>query len=73
MRRESGFYVLNIGVPTIFISLATVAVFLLHPESGEKISLCVTNVLALIIFQQLIAANMPPTGDRTPVIGKANT
>ncbi|KAJ8044478.1 Neuronal acetylcholine receptor subunit alpha-7 [Holothuria leucospilota] len=56
VQRESGFYVINFGVPTLLLSLTTVAVFLLHPESGEKISLCVNNVLALVIFQQLLAA-----------------
>ncbi|KAJ8044477.1 Neuronal acetylcholine receptor subunit alpha-7 [Holothuria leucospilota] len=68
VQRESGFYLLNFGVPTLLLSLTTVAVFLLHPESGEKISLCVNNVLALIIFQQLLAASMPPTGDQTPIV-----
>ncbi|KAJ8044479.1 Neuronal acetylcholine receptor subunit alpha-7 [Holothuria leucospilota] len=68
VQRECGFYVLNFGVPSLLISLTTVAVFLLHPESGEKVSLCVNNVLALIIFQQLLAANMPPTGDQTPIV-----
>ncbi|KAJ8044483.1 Acetylcholine receptor subunit alpha [Holothuria leucospilota] len=70
VHRESGFYVINIGVPTLLLSLTTVAVFHLHPESGEKISLCVNNVLALIIFQQLLSASMPPTGDQTPIAGK---
>lgn len=70
IRRESGFYVLNIGVPTLLLSLTTLSVFLLHPESGEKISLCVNNVLALIIFQQLLSMSMPPTGDQTPIVGK---
>ncbi|XP_071832980.1 neuronal acetylcholine receptor subunit alpha-7-like isoform X2 [Apostichopus japonicus] len=68
IRRESGFYVLNVGVPTVLLSLTTLSVFLLHPESGEKVSLCVNNVLALIIFQQLLATNMPPTGDEMPIV-----
>lgn len=70
IRRESGFYVLNVGIPTLLLSLTTLSVFLLHPECGEKISLCVNNVLAWIIFQQLLTMNMPPTGDQTPIVGK---
>ncbi|XP_071830741.1 acetylcholine receptor subunit alpha-like [Apostichopus japonicus] len=68
IRRESGFYVLNVGIPTLLLSLTTLSVFLLHPECGEKISLCVNNVLAWIIFQQLLTMNMPPTGDQTPIV-----
>ncbi|KAJ8044481.1 Neuronal acetylcholine receptor subunit alpha-7 [Holothuria leucospilota] len=68
VQRESGFYVLTFGVPSVLLSLTSVAVFKLHPESGEKISLCVNNVLVLIIFQQLLASNMPPTGDNTPIV-----
>ncbi|KAJ8045827.1 Neuronal acetylcholine receptor subunit alpha-9-II [Holothuria leucospilota] len=70
IQRESSFYMFNIGIPTLFLSLITLSVFYLHPESGERISLSVSNVLALVIFQQLLAASMPPTGDHTPIIGE---
>ena len=45
-------------------------VFFLPPECGEKLTLSITNLLAMVVFQQLIAETMPPTGDDSPIIGK---
>ncbi|XP_072013594.1 neuronal acetylcholine receptor subunit alpha-10-like [Amphiura filiformis] len=68
MKRNPGFYIYNIIAPCMLLSIMTVFVFRVPPESGEKISLGMTNVLALTLYQQLIAANMPPLGDEMPVI-----
>ncbi|XP_072017479.1 CHRNA7-FAM7A fusion protein-like [Amphiura filiformis] len=70
MKRNPGFYIYNLIAPCILLSIMTVFVFRVPPESGEKISLGMTNVLALILYQQLIAANMPPLDDEIPVIGQ---
>ncbi|XP_072023912.1 neuronal acetylcholine receptor subunit alpha-3-like [Amphiura filiformis] len=69
MKRNPGFYIYNIIAPCLLLSIMTVFVFRVPPESGEKISLGMTNVLALILYQQLISSNMPPLGDEMPVIG----
>ena len=70
MKRSPSFYISNIVIPCILLSLMTMMVFLLPPQSGEKIQLGMTNLLALILFQQLIAESMPPIGDETPIIGR---
>lgn len=70
LQRTSVFYVINIIGPCILLSVLMLLVFCLPPESGEKISLGMTNLLALMLFQQLIAENMPPLGDEVPLIGK---
>ena len=67
LKRIPGYYIYNVIAPCMMLSTMTVFVFHLPPE---KIGLGMTNVLALILFQQLIAENMPPLGDETPVIGK---
>ncbi|XP_072023913.1 neuronal acetylcholine receptor subunit alpha-10-like [Amphiura filiformis] len=69
LRRQSSFYVVNIIIPCVLLSVLTLLVFYLPPDSGEKISLGMTNLLALILFQQLIAESMPPRGDEAPVLG----
>ncbi|XP_011677741.1 acetylcholine receptor subunit beta-type acr-3-like [Strongylocentrotus purpuratus] len=40
----------------------------LHPASGEKVTLAVSNLLALILFQQLVADRLPPSGETTSII-----
>lgn len=70
LKRSSTFYVNTILVPCILLSFMNLLVFWLPPDAGEKISLGMTNLLALILFQQLVAENMPPLGDQFPIIGK---
>ena len=70
LKRESGFYVFNIVIPCILLALLTLMVFCLPHDSGEKISFGTTNLLALILYQQLIADSMPPLGDEFPLVGK---
>ncbi|XP_033627794.1 neuronal acetylcholine receptor subunit beta-3-like [Asterias rubens] len=69
LRRRPLFYLLEIVLPCVLLSLLNLMVFVLPPESGEKISLGMTNLLSLVLFQQLISNSVPPTSDNTPIIG----
>ncbi|XP_038075928.1 neuronal acetylcholine receptor subunit alpha-10-like [Patiria miniata] len=68
LERSSSFYIFSILIPSVLLTTITLAVFWMPAESGEKISLGMTNLLAFVLFQQLIAGNMPPLGDQTPII-----
>ncbi|XP_072024618.1 neuronal acetylcholine receptor subunit alpha-2-like [Amphiura filiformis] len=68
-QRRSAFYVAYLILPCMFLSGLSVLVFYLPPECGEKLTLSITNLLALVVFQQLIAESMPPNGDDPPLIG----
>ncbi|XP_022083251.1 neuronal acetylcholine receptor subunit alpha-10-like [Acanthaster planci] len=68
LRRASRVYILSILVPLILLKMLTLAVFWMPAESGEKISLGMTNLLAFVLFQQLISANMPPVGNETAIL-----
>ena len=70
LERASNFYILSILVPSVLLTMITVMVFCMPPESGEKISLGMSNLLAFILFQQLISGNMAPQGDETPILRK---
>ncbi|XP_072023908.1 neuronal acetylcholine receptor subunit alpha-3-like isoform X2 [Amphiura filiformis] len=50
MKRSPSFYISNIIVPCILLSFMTMLVFTLPPRSGEKIQLGMTNLLALLLF-----------------------
>ncbi|XP_038058679.1 neuronal acetylcholine receptor subunit alpha-10-like [Patiria miniata] len=69
LRRRPLFHVLNIILPCVLLSILNLMVFSLPPESGEKIQLGMTNLLALVLFQQLISESLPPTSDKSPIIG----
>jgi dihydrofolate reductase len=70
IKRLPLFYVYNLVMPCIFIMGVAILVFYLPPESGEKVSLGVTVLLAMTVFLLLIAESMPPTSEVVPVIGR---
>lgn len=67
--RESGFFLTNVVVPAIFLTALMLVGFWLHPDSGEKVTFTVTNLLALTLFQQLVADKMPPIGEPRSILG----
>ncbi|XP_063966422.1 neuronal acetylcholine receptor subunit alpha-9-like isoform X1 [Lytechinus pictus] len=69
LERAYGFYVLNIVLPSGLLAFVNCLVFLLPPESGERLQFAVANLLAAILFQQLIGGIMPPLGDELPLLG----
>ncbi|XP_038073410.1 neuronal acetylcholine receptor subunit alpha-10-like [Patiria miniata] len=70
MRRRPLFYMFNLLVPCMLISLITVLDFYLPADSGEKVTLGITILLALIVFLLLVAETMPPTSEVVPLIGQ---
>ena len=54
----------------LFYLFSGVLVFMLPPESGEKVSLGVTVLLSMTVYQLLIAETIPPTSEVIPLIGK---
>jgi len=55
----------------MMMSTLTVLVFCLPPDSGEKIALGVTVLLAFSVFMLAIAEKMPETSESIPLIGEA--
>ena len=70
LRRKPAFYFLNIITPCIFCIVIALMEFWLPPESGEKVSLGVTVLLAFSFFQLVVADNTPRTSDFTPLLSK---
>lgn len=69
IKRKPLFYVVNIITPTLLITCLGILGFMLPCESGEKVSLEITVMLALAVFQLLVADKLPPSADETPLIG----
>lgn len=71
LKRKASFYVFNLLIPCVMISFLAPLGFYLPADSGEKVSLGVTVMLALTVFQLLVAEIMPPS-ENVPLIGKDN-
>ncbi|XP_070570447.1 acetylcholine receptor subunit alpha-like [Ptychodera flava] len=70
IRRRPLYYIVNMVIPCLFMSFITLFVFYLPPDSGEKITLSISILLALSVLNLIIAEIMPPTSETTPLIVK---
>ncbi|XP_052098173.1 neuronal acetylcholine receptor subunit alpha-2-like [Mytilus californianus] len=69
IRRKTLYYLFNIIFPCLWLSILSLLGFWLPPDSGEKITLGITVLLAFSVFMLLIAENMPATSEFVPLIG----
>ena len=69
IRRRVLYYAFNVIIPCALLSSLTLTGFLLPPDSGEKVTLGLTVLLAFSVFMLLIAENMPATSEYIPLIG----
>ena len=69
LTRKPAYYLLNIVAPCALIIVIALMVFWLPPESGEKVSLGITVLLAFSVFQIIVAENTPKNSDYSPVLG----
>ena len=52
----------------IFFVALTLLSFFLPPDSGERITLVITNLLAMTVFMLIVAEIMPATSEVIPLI-----
>lgn len=63
LTRKPSFYVINIIVPVILLSVLNIMTFLLPVSSGEKASYAVTVFLSLAVFLTIVASSLPKNSD----------
>ncbi|OZC12635.1 Cation transporter family protein [Onchocerca flexuosa] len=70
LRRKPLFYTVNLVFPCVGISFLTILVFYLPSHSGEKVTLCISILVALTVFYLLLTEIIPATSISLPLIGK---
>ncbi|XP_035666376.1 neuronal acetylcholine receptor subunit alpha-4-like [Branchiostoma floridae] len=70
LARKPLFYIVNMIVPIILLTLLSIFVFYLPVDCGEKVGLCINILLALVVFLLLIADIIPSTSLDIPLIGR---
>ena len=71
IRRRTTYYMYNVIIPSVMLSSLALLGFWMHPDSGEKVTLGLTVLLALSVFMLLIAENTPATSFYVPLLGKS--
>lgn len=61
---------MNLVVPCALIACMIFLVFVLPAKSGERISLGITVMLSMAIFQELSSEKLPSSSDNYPLLGK---
>ena len=61
IRRRPLFHMLNTLFPVVLMAFLTVIVFKLPPESGERVGLSLTILLAFAVYLTLISESIPQT------------
>ncbi|ESN95576.1 hypothetical protein HELRODRAFT_86626, partial [Helobdella robusta] len=69
IRRKPLFYVFNMILPCLIITLVALLGFYIPSDSGEKVTMGITTLLSMTVFLMLVAENMPPTSDVLPLVG----
>lgn len=68
LKRKPDFVIVNVILPLTFLSLLNAFVFLLLPESGERISYCITVMLSIAVFMTIVSDTLPESSQPVPVI-----
>ncbi|XP_052784330.1 neuronal acetylcholine receptor subunit alpha-7-like [Mya arenaria] len=63
IRRKPKFVIVNVILPLMFMSVLNIFVFLIPTESGERISYCLTVLLAIAVFLTLVGDSLPKNAE----------
>lgn len=69
IKRKPLFYLFNLVVPCMIILSMILLGFFLPPESGERITLSITILLAMAVFLQLVGESLPRNSETIPLLG----
>ena len=70
IKRKPDYFVFTLILPCVLLSVLLFLVYLLPPESGEKVSLQITVLLSFTVFQVVVSGEMPHSSDVIPLMGK---
>ncbi|XP_071109930.1 neuronal acetylcholine receptor subunit beta-3-like [Haliotis cracherodii] len=66
-KRKYLYYIITNIIPVMLLSVLNLGVFLLPPESGEKVSLCISIVLSYAVFLSVIGGSLPQVSDTVSI------
>ncbi|CAC5376083.1 CHRNB4 [Mytilus coruscus] len=61
LKRNSTYYLMNIIIPIILLSILNVFTFALPADSGEKMGYCITVFLSFAVFLTIVSSELPKT------------
>lgn len=68
LRRNPTYFILNIILPIVILSIMNTSVFILPVQSGEKASFVITVFLSLAVFLTIVSSNLPENTDKVSIL-----
>ena len=68
LERKPQYIIINVVLPIFFLCILNVLVFLLPPESGERVSYSITVLLSIAVFMTIVSDTLPKTSEPLPLI-----
>lgn len=68
LERDPSYYIRVLLIPSTLLCILSFLTFFAPPDSGERISLSVSMVLGLTVFQLLVADILPTTLEDSPIL-----
>ena len=69
LQRVSTYFIFNVIIPTICLSVLSAMVFRMPPEAGEKMGLSVTVLMSYSVMLMIMSDNIPRS-NKLPIISK---
>ena len=69
LQRVSTYFILNVIIPTVCLSVLSAMVFRMPPEAGEKMGLSVTVLMSYSVMLMIMSDNIPRS-NKLPIISK---
>ena len=70
LKRKPLYYVMNIIIPTAVLALLSAMTFVVPAETGERLALGVTILLAFSVFMLILSDNTTQASDNPPALGE---
>ena len=67
-KRNSKYYIINIVLPTLIFGILVCFVFYLPADSGERLSLSLSVLISVSVFQILVMGLIPKATEQTPIL-----
>ena len=69
LTRKPLYHLVYLVVPCLLISSLTLVNFLITPDSGERIGLCMTILLSMSVYHLILSEDLPETSEGIPLLG----
>ena len=72
LKRKPAYFIMYLVVPSVLISILVLFSFKIPVDSGERIGLCTTALLAMSVFLLLIGEYLPESSENIPLLAIAS-